>query len=157
MSKQRAGNVLLNLVLVGLGLAALVLVYALVTRSLSAPADPSRDANPTELVGDIIQVEVRNGCGVAGVAETVMHYLRRKGFDVVMVGNHTSFDQAQTRVVDRVGNPEAAQKVAAALGLPADRVEEEVQLDYYLDASVIIGQDYASLPPFAEDGEAAQP
>lgn len=153
MSTQRAGwsNVLLNLVLLGLGAVVLFLLYAFVVRSFLPSSTPTREANPTELVGDIVQVEVRNGCGVTGLAAQLRAYLRQAGFDVVAVGDHTSFDQAKTIVVDRVGNPEAARKVAEALGLPEDRVVEEIRADYFLDASVIIGQDYASWPPFKDN------
>ncbi|MFQ5571978.1 MAG: LytR C-terminal domain-containing protein [Rhodothermales bacterium] len=153
MSKQRAGwtNVLFNLALGGLGLAALVLLYALVTRSFSPPADATREDTTTGLVGDIIQVEVRNGCGIAGLGAKMTHFLRQGGFDVVEVGNHTSFNQAKTIVVDRVGDLESAKKVARAIGLSEDRVVQEIRQDYFLDASVIIGQDYATLVPFEDE------
>ena len=153
MSKRRAGwtHVFFNVMLVGLGLAVLVLLYALVLRNVSPGVDASREANPAGLVGDIIQVEVRNGCGVSGLAESMTQFLRHEGFDVVEVGNYTSFNQAKTLVVDRVGNLEAAQKVAAALGLSDDRVVQEIRQDYFLDASVVIGQDYETLAPFARE------
>lgn len=152
MGARRSGRLselLLNLALVGCGLVVLVLAYALVSRAFSPRTDPAREANPADLVGDIIQVEVRNGCGVTGLAAEMTQYLRRQGFDVVEVGDHSSFDQKRTVVVDRVGDPEAAKKVAHALGLSEDRVVREVRLDYYLDASVIIGQDYATVVPFS--------
>jgi hypothetical protein len=38
--------------------------------------------------------------------------------------------------------------VAEALGLPPERVRREVRRQYYLDASVIIGDDYKQLRPF---------
>jgi len=151
MNKRRAGwtNVVFNVMLVGLGLAVLVLFYALVSRNVSVDAAP--EAKPAGLVGDIIQVEVRNGCGVAGLAESMTQFLRHEGFDVVEVGNYTSFNQAKTLVVDRVGDLEAAKKVAAAIGLSEDRVVQEIRQDYFLDASVVIGQDYETLAPFAHE------
>ena len=129
----------------------LVLLYALVSRSVSPGVDAARETNPAGLVRDIIQVEVRNGCGVAGLAESMTQFLRDQGFDVVEVGNYTSFDQAKTLVVDRVGDLEAARKVAAAIGLTEDRVMQEVRQDYFLDTSVVIGQDYEMLAPFAHE------
>jgi hypothetical protein len=77
-------------------------------------------------------------------------YLRRRGFDVVESGNWSSFDQQETVVLDRAGNPEAAQRVAHALGLPRERVHEEPRDDLFLDASVVIGRDYHALPPFQD-------
>jgi hypothetical protein len=54
----------------------------------------------------------------------------------------------QSRVIDRVGDLQSAKKVAAALNIPEERVVQEIRQDYYLDASVIIGHDYAQLEPF---------
>jgi hypothetical protein len=157
MSRPRLANALLNVALLGGGLAVLVLLYGLATRTLSPRTDPARDAAPDstaegtgELLGDVIQVEVRNGVGESGLAEAVTRYLRRRGFDVVESGNWGSFDQAETVVIDRAGNPEAAQRVAQALGLPRERVRVEPRADLYLDASVVIGRDYHTLPPFQD-------
>lgn len=151
MSTKRAGwaNVLFNGLLGGLGLVVLALLYALVARSFSPPAETIREANPAGLVGEIIQVEVRNGCGVSGLAEQLTGFLRREGFDVVEVGNYTSFNQAKTIVIDRVGDLETARKVAEAIGLTEDRIIQDVRQDYFLDASVVIGLDYAALVPFS--------
>lgn len=151
MSKERGAwtNWLMNVALLALGLVVLVLVYGLVTRSFTPRTDPVREANPANLVGDILQVEVRNGCGVSGLAAEMTRFLRNQGFDVVEVGDHTVFDLEQSVVVDRVGDLEAAKKVAASIGLPEDRVKQDISQDYYLDASVIIGKDYETLTPFA--------
>ena len=151
MNKRRAGwtNGVVNVMLVGLGLAVLVLFYALVSRNVSVDAAP--EAKPAGLVGDIIQVEVRNGCGVAGLAESMTQFLRHEGFDVVEVGNYTSFNQAKTLVVDRVGDLEAAKNVAAAIGLSEDRVAQEFRQDYFLYAPVVIVQAYEPLAPFPHE------
>ena len=153
MASQRTGlgNILFNLMLVVLGLVVMVLLYAFVSRSFTSSPDSIRTDNPGDLVGDIIQVEVRNGCGVTGLAAEMTQFLRGEGFDVVEVGDYTSFNEPKTLVIDRVGNLEAARQVAASLGLPEDRVIQEIRQDYFLDASVVIGQDYATLPPFTGD------
>ena len=152
MGKRRTGwsNVALNVTLVGLGLVVLVLLYALVRNNVLPPADASDIADQDAPESDIIQVEVRNGCGVSGLAEGMRRFLRAEGFDVVEVGNHSSFNQPKTLVVDRVGNLEAARQIAAALGISEERVKQEIRQDYFLDASIIIGQDYATLAPFAD-------
>jgi len=66
------------------------------------------------------------------------------------VGDYTSFDVPYSMVIDRVGDLEAARKVAAVLGIPEERVRQQIQPDLFLDASVIIGKDYAQLAPFQE-------
>lgn len=142
---------LLNGSLVLLGVLVLVLLYALVTRTFTPRVDPGREENPAQLVGAIIQVEVRNGCGIDGLAAETTRYLRRRGFDVVEVGDHSSFDLDQSLVVDRAGDLAAAQKVANALGIAPDQIIQDINHDYYLDASVLIGKDYASLTPFSSN------
>lgn len=138
---------LLNLALVVCGVLALALLYALANRFLAPRADAVREANPAQLQGDIIQVEVRNGCGDPGLAATATEYLRDQGFDVVASGNVPDFGVAASEVIDRIGDRAAALKVAAALGVSEARVREE-RRDLYLDASVILGCDYATLRPF---------
>jgi hypothetical protein len=144
----RLRNGLLNVALLVGGLGAIVLLYGLFTRTLTPSAAPERSLEETKLVGSVIQVEVRNGAGVDRLAAQATQYLRDRGFDVVEVGNHETFQQERSVVIDRVGDPEAARKVAEALGLPPERVRREVRRQYYLDASVIIGDDYKQLRPF---------
>lgn len=146
--QQRVQNGLLNAALVAGGLAVGLLMYGLITRTLVPPADPKRSTQSTGLVGGIIQVEVRNGAGVDRLAAETMQYLRTRGFDVVDVGNYRTFQQERSIVIDRVGDPKAARKVAEALGLPDDRVRQKIRPQYYLDASVVIGHDYKKLRPF---------
>ncbi len=148
---SRLTNGLLNVALAIGGLSVLVLLYALATRTLFTGPSPERPASDSsELVGSIIQVEVRNGAGVDHLAERTTQYLRDRGFDVVEVGNHSSFDQKRSVVIDRIGNREAARTVAEALGIPPKRVRQEIRRQYYLDASVILGHDYEHLRPFQE-------
>ncbi len=144
----------LNAALVIFGIGALVLLYAFVQRAFfpSPVPDPTREANPANLVSEIIQVDVRNGCGVTGIAAETTEYLRAHGFDVVSSGNYASFNQPESFVIDRVGNLDAARKVAAALGIPPDHVRQEIRPGYYLDATVVIGEDYRALGPFEEGG-----
>jgi hypothetical protein len=145
---DRVRNGLLNAALLVGGLAVMVLLYGLVTRTLVPPANPERAEDGTELVGTIIQVEVRNGAGIDRLAAETTHYLRQRGFDVVDVGNYETFQQEHSIVIDRVGDRQAARRVAEALGLPPDRVRQDIQRQYYLDASVVIGHDYKQLRPF---------
>jgi hypothetical protein len=149
--QARVKNALLNAGLAVVGLSVMVLLYGLVTRTLLPSPDPQRTSGSTDLVGAIIQVEVRNGVGIDHLAAETTHYLRERGFDVVDVGNYTSFQQERSVVIDRVGDLKAARKVAEALGLPADRVRQEIRRQYYLDASVIIGHDYKQLRPFRDE------
>lgn len=146
--RLRLSGIAMNTVLAVLGVLVIFLVFGLVTRFFAPRADPVRDANPAQLVGEIIQVEVRNGCGVTGLAARTTMYLRRHGFDVVEVGDYRSFDEERSKVIDRVGDLASAMKVATVLGIPEEQVEQDIRLDYFLDATIVIGKDYATLRPF---------
>ncbi|NBW93263.1 MAG: LytR family transcriptional regulator [Bacteroidetes bacterium] len=145
-----SGNLLLNSVLVLFLGAAAVLLFAFGQRLASPRPDPERLHNPGNLIGDFIQLEVMNGAGVDGLAAEMSDYLRDVGFDVVAVDNYVQSDVARTVVMDRIGNPDAAQQISLALGLEEDRIQQELKPTWFLDASVIIGQDYASLKPFVD-------
>lgn len=147
-SRSRWSGIATNVALALLGVVVILLAYGMATRFFTPRVDPMRSANPAQLIGEIIQVEVRNGCGVTGLAARTTMYLRRHGFDVVEIGDHSSFDVATSKVVDRVGDMASAVKVANALGIPEDQVLQEIRQDYYLDASIIIGKDYETLRPF---------
>lgn len=147
----RAKDIALNVALATLGLVGAALVYGLVAQpGRTPPSNPDRAAASTNLVGTTIQVEVRNGAGADGLAATMMTYLRDRGFDVVDVGNHANFNVEHTQVIDRTGDLESARRVAQVLGVDEDRVRQDVNPDLYLDASVLIGHDYTTLPPFQQ-------
>jgi len=129
--------------IVVLSLAVLYLVYALVSRHvISPPVDASR---PDGAGGEVIQVDVLNGCGIPGAATGVTSYLRNRGFDVVEVRNYRTFDVDESLVVTRRGSLEAARRVAYALGIRTKNIVQQINEDYYVDVSVVIGKDYRSL------------
>ncbi|MCB9247315.1 MAG: LytR C-terminal domain-containing protein [Ignavibacteriales bacterium] len=70
-----------------------------------------------DVAAEIIQLDVLNGCGVAGVADRYTDFYEQKNFDVVEIGNYISFDVDETFVIDRIGNKANAFKVAEALGI----------------------------------------
>ncbi len=95
-----------------------------------------------------IQVEVLNGCGVSGVADTLTDYLRNHNFDVVQIGNYISYDVEKSIVIDRTGNMINAFKVADTLGIDHKNVIQQMNSNYFLDVSLIIGKDFNNLKPF---------
>lgn len=96
---------------------------------------------------EIIQVEVLNGCGVGGVADRFTDFLRTNNFDVVNISNYIRFDMDETIIIDRIGNMANAYKVAKSLGVKNDNVIQQLNNDYFLDVSIIIGRDYFTLQP----------
>lgn len=138
----------LNLLIVALAGVVCVLGYGLVMHAVVRPPVESQRAGVTPLpAGTTIQVDVLNGCGVSGSASQCTSYLRVRGFDVVEVRNYKSFDVNESLVVDRTGNLENALRVAYALGISRKNVVQQINPDYYVDVSVVIGRDFHTLQP----------
>jgi hypothetical protein len=92
--------------------------------------------------GERITVEVINTTPSRGQARRATFALREAGFDVVRyAGDATNLDS--TVVIDRSGKPEAAARVARALG--GARVESRPDSLRHLDVSVLLGADWS--PP----------
>jgi len=136
---------LLNSGIVLLIVIAFLLTYSLIMRTaVRPPVDPTK--NKDERV-EIIQIDVLNGCGVSGIAGEFTSYLRSRGYDVVEIGNYRTFDVPESIVIDRIGDLENAKKVAYALGIKESNVIQQINPDYFLDATVVIGNDFEKLRP----------
>ena len=133
---------------VTIGLLLLVVAYfayAVFSRSAASqkPVETATSVKPEK----IIQLDVLNGCGVKGIAAKITNALRAGGFDVVEMRNYKTSHIPKTLVVDRVGNMEAARRVAASLGISERNVIQQINPDYFVDVSLIIGDDYQILRP----------
>lgn len=115
------------------------------------PGDAAPDGQAVLSPGpDRVTVEVRNAGGVAGMARAATDHLRSAGFDVVALGNATSFDQEGSVVIDRNGEREAALAVAGALGI--DSVRSEPDPNLYVDVTVRLGSDWTAPQETAPGG-----
>jgi hypothetical protein len=121
------------------------LLAALFTRIIYPRIFNERVELQSELISQIIQIEVLNGCGVSGIASAYTGLLRSNGFDVVETGNFETFDLQETIIISRSGVMDNAYRVANALGVPEQNVIRESSPDFYLDVSVIIGHDFEKL------------
>lgn len=144
MTQNQRSHFLLHAALGFLSILLLILVVALFAR-LVYPRITAERSELGTLVSEIIQVDVRNGCGIPGLATRFTSVLRKNGFDVVESGNFDTFDIANSFVIDRSGNMENARRVARALGIREDFIIREISPDYFLDATIVIGADYESL------------
>lgn len=135
----------LNAAIGFLSLLLLLLVFGLFTRLIYPRIDTLRSTDNSQLIGNVIQLEVLNGCGVPGLANDFTSTLRKNGFDVVETGNFKNFNMQNTVVIARTFDDENAQRVAEALGINQENVFIEASEDFYLDATVVIGSDYKSL------------
>jgi hypothetical protein len=142
---SRLRSFLINAGIFTLILTAVFLTYSLVMRTtVRPPVDPTKDE---AVLSEVIQIDVLNGCGVGGVATKFTDFLRSRGYDVVEMGNYRTFDVAESMVIDRAGNLENARKVAYALGIKESNVIQQINLDYFLDVTVVVGKDYENLRP----------
>ena len=141
MSRAGLSDGLLTLALVGAGAVLLVLIYGAGTRALTPRTVPTRSDG-----FDRVQVEVRNAADVDGLAADATAHLRRRGFDVVEVGNAPAQDSSV--VVVQAGTVDDARHVAGAFGLPPDRVRPGAPpSDYALDVTLYLGRDAVDFVP----------
>ena len=143
-SKSSNARRLLNLVIVALLIVVGYFLYGVFSRSTASQPPVDTVAKKQE---KIIQLDVLNGCGAKGVAAKITNYLRVSGFDVVEMRNYKTSHIPRTLVVDRVGNLEAARRIAASLAVSERNVIQQINPDYFVDVSVIIGDDYQNLLP----------
>jgi len=136
-------NIAIALLIVVIGLQ----FYGILSDGASVrPA--AKDADPESAEQAIVQINVLNGCGVSGVGNTMTKFCRTAGYDVVEVGNYKSFDIAESMVIDRIGKPDDAKRLAAQLGIAPKNIVQQFSNDHLVTASVVIGKDYKSLKPW---------
>lgn len=104
-----------------------------------------KEEQPENKTSHIIQVEVLNACGTAGLADKFTDLLRSKKFDVVKTGNFASFDIDNSFVIDRVDNKDYAYSLADSIGIPKSNVIQQFNKNYYLDVTLVIGKDFNNL------------
>lgn len=142
-------HLFLNILIALLAVVVFFLLYSFITNTLTdKPVDwTTETAENGEVSAEIIQLDVLNGCGASGVAQRFTDFLRKRNFDVVQSANYKTFDVEESLVIDRTGDLEAARKVAYALGIEEKNIVQQINPDYYLNVSVVIGRDYDKLKP----------
>ena len=130
---------------IGLLILVDVLLVFFIIRQCSRPAVEVVE-EPVEEPLRPLQIEILNGCGVSGIAAQLTDYLRAQGFDVVKTDNYETFNVNRTVVIDRRGVLKNGVRIAEAMGLGEDRVLQEVNEAYLIDATVILGRDFRQLP-----------
>jgi hypothetical protein len=143
-AKKPAANLLLNLILLFLIIVVAFLSFSIINKIKNNTHKPV-PVEDKKVPATIIQLEVLNGCGIAGAAEKVTDYLRINHIDVVQMRNYISFDIEKSLVIDRTGNRANAEKVADLLGINRKNIVQQINSDYFLDVSLVIGKDYNQL------------
>ncbi len=135
----------LNVIIFLLFIVVAYLLYAFLFQQIP----PNENNQPTviDTTRQIIQVEVLNGSRGKGIAAKFTNYLRTKGIDVVDTRNYRSSDIEETIVIDRIGNLQNASQVANALGVSDTKIIQQINTDYFIAVTVVIGKDYPKLKP----------
>ena len=107
--------------------------------------------NVLQPVAQLLQVEVLNGCGVSGLANTTTNFLRTEQIDVVYKGNYKNFNVEKSQIIDRAGNMDQAMEIAKVLGIEKSLISSDIDKNKQLAATIILGKDYKKLNPFVKD------
>jgi len=144
IKEDHSKNILLNVSILILIVINAILAYSVVKTISFNDAEDSLLVDSTKAR---IQVEVLNGCGVSGVAEKLTDYLRTNNIDVVNLGNYRSFEIENSIIIGRNEKIHNAKKVAAIVGLDEQNIIQQINPDYLLDVTFILGKDYRDLIP----------
>lgn len=143
----KSSNLVFNLINFVLIVGIVYLVYALTARVSSVQSENNAEQKALKS-GFGIQVEVLNACGTSGVADIITDHLRKNKIDVVQLGNYRSFDVDYTLIINRSGDRNKANFTADLLGIDRDKIVDQINKNYFLDLSVIIGKDFSQLKPY---------
>jgi len=93
-----------------------------------------------------IRVEVLNGCGVNRLAIKIANILRKKGFNVVRIGDANKKDFEETIVIERGDDNMKNAKYFADI-INCENIGKDVDTALFLEVTIIIGKDYKEIFP----------
>jgi len=108
------------------------------------PLDPSTEDPQAVMLPEDISVTVRNGAGIAGVANDAASRLQAQRYDVVEVGNMNQFVYDDTLVVYKGDDKAKAELVVAALG-KGRTVNARGMYAFESDILLVVGKDWGPL------------
>ncbi len=144
---DKSSNLIFNLIIFVLIVGIVYLIYSLTVR-ISLVRSENEAEQRASKSGFGIQVEVLNACGASGVADIITDHLRKNKIDVVQMGNYRSFDVDYTIIINRSGDRNKANFTADLIGIERNKIVDQINKNYFLDLSVIIGKDFSQLKPY---------
>lgn len=111
------------------------------TPAVGSEESTAQPVNASSVNADDIDVAVRNGAGIAGVAKQAASILKARGFNVPEVGNANQNVYDKTLIVYK-DNKAAAELVAAGLPPGTKLVESRGMYAFDTDVLVVIGKDW---------------
>ena len=100
--------------------------------------------------GHKIQIEIRNGCGVSNLARMYTDFLREKGLDVLDSKNADHFHYIETKILHHRGDFKRAMELANILKIDKSNIMDDKNESLFYDLTLIIGEDYITLPSYRE-------
>ncbi len=91
-------------------------------------------------VGDEIHIEILNGSTNPGQAQSLRNYFVEYGFNIVHYGNAPKSDYDKTLVIDRMGRPSLAKRIADIIN--CQEVHTKIDKTLMVDVTIIIGNDF---------------
>jgi LCP family protein required for cell wall assembly len=91
-------------------------------------------------VGDEINIEILNGSTNPGQAQSLRNYFVEYGFNIVHYGNAPRSDYEKTLVIDRIGRPSLAKRIADIIN--CKEVHTRIDKTLLVDVTIIIGNDF---------------
>ncbi len=91
-------------------------------------------------IGDEIKMEILNGSENPGQAQSLRNYFVEYGFNVVHYGNALRSDYERTIVIDRIGRPSLAKRIADIIN--CREVYTRIDKTLLVDVTIIIGNDF---------------
>ena len=91
-------------------------------------------------IGNEINIEILNGSTNPGQAQSLRNYFVEYGFNIVHHGNAPRNDYEKTLVVDRIGRPSLAKRLADIIN--CQEVHTRIDKTLMVDVTIIIGNDF---------------
>jgi len=91
-------------------------------------------------IEDEIKIEILNGSNNPGQAQSLRNYFLEYGFNVVHFGNAMRSDYEKTMVIDRIGRPSLAKRIADIIN--CKEVYTRIDKTLLVDITIIIGNDF---------------
>lgn len=138
-NKQSSGKILIYI------LAILLLAFIVSIIVMFSREDPEEIYRKNSNM----RVEVLNGCGENRLAIKVANLLRKRGFNVVRIGDAYKTDFEETVVIER--NDEDMENVkyfASRIG--CENIGKDIDAALFLEVTIIIGKDYEKIFPDIE-------
>lgn len=132
-----APAIVLLALLVALALAGL---YGVIAGRLQPP---TRVSLPLYSLEERPRLEIRNGCGEAGLAARVKSRLLDLGVDVVQTGNADDFDYPRSILIDLKGDVPGTRQLGADLGL--ETIIRQQEAGTIADYALVLGHDYQEI------------